>query len=290
MDLKAMQEILMERHGLDIPIHTCQRAKKRLKEWIRGNHRESYARLRSNIEGLIKGMVEIFPESERRICDVHYYRNFSKDYPGGLSILVIACNAYTKHVHKQIMKAIMKESKEAYEWQLDEHLNTGLESFNGKIEKYRHKPIFSLLEAIRRKSVQIITNRSGISKDWKGKVIPRVKLLLVKVEKESRAYRLTPIGRGIFEDERDYLKIRLSPVDIKRGMPQTKRKRDIMERRKEFNRSITLKCSYCKHFGHNKRSDIKDGVDGVLEILKGKDRPSNKEKRGKRKVGRPRKA
>ena len=45
MGLKAMQEIIMERHGLDIPIHTCQRAKKRLKEWIEGNNGESYVRL-----------------------------------------------------------------------------------------------------------------------------------------------------------------------------------------------------------------------------------------------------
>lgn len=68
---------------------------------------------------------------------------------------------------------------------------TSFVDFNGKIEKYKYKPIFSLLEAIRRKFMQTIANKSRISKDWKGKVVPRVKLLLVKVKKESRACRLT---------------------------------------------------------------------------------------------------
>ncbi|KAJ8432620.1 hypothetical protein Cgig2_032901 [Carnegiea gigantea] len=67
--------------------------------------------------GLIKGMVEIFTESRKRICDVHYNRNFSKDYPGAKLHMLFwtACNAYTKHVYKQTMESIKKESKEAYE-------------------------------------------------------------------------------------------------------------------------------------------------------------------------------
>ncbi|KAJ8428956.1 hypothetical protein Cgig2_003287 [Carnegiea gigantea] len=131
MDLKAMQEILMERHGLDISMHTCQRVKKRLNEWIEGNHRESYARLLEYIETI---------------------------------------------------EAIKKESKETYEWLLDELVEhqarytfdpelkcpdnaaNFIKSLNGKIEKYRYKPIFSLLEAVRRKFMQIIANSSRISK------------------------------------------------------------------------------------------------------------------------------
>jgi len=212
------------------------------------------------------------------------------------------------------------------------------------------------LEAIRRKFMQTITNRCRISKDWKDKLVPRVKLLLVKAEKESRACRLTlagieifevveglthftvdlnthhcdcmvwdissipckhattcnlrerldiqsyvnkaytvekykqtydvcmqPISDPIFWEETDCLKIGPPPIEIKRDRPQIERRRDITERRKEFTRSITLKCSLYKQFGHNKRSHRKDGV---LQILKGKDRSSYKEKRAKRKVGR----
>ena len=43
-----------------------------------------------------------------------------------------------------------------------------------------------MLEAVRRNFMQIITNRANIAKQWKGKVVLRVKLLLVKAEKGSR--------------------------------------------------------------------------------------------------------
>ena len=47
--------------------------------------------------------------------------------------------------------------------------------------------------------MKTIADRANIAKQWKGKVVPRVKILLVKVAKESRACRLTPVGRGIYE-------------------------------------------------------------------------------------------
>jgi len=288
-----------------------------------------------------------------------------------------ACNAYTKHIFTRSMEAIKRESKRAYEWLMDEPVehwarytfdpevkcpdNTTnfVESFNGKIEKFRYKPIFTLLEAVRRKFMKTIADRGSIAKQWKGKVVPRVKILLQKIAKESRACRLTPAGRGIYEviegatqftvdinthccdcmtwnisgipckhaarcilserlelesfvheaysvdrykqiydvcmkpipdpifwEDRELPKIGPPPIDIKRGRPQTERRRDVTEKRKEYSRSNTLKCSICKQFGHNKRSHREDGV---LQILKGKDKPSYQEKRGKRKVGRPRK-
>ncbi|KAJ8426862.1 LOW QUALITY PROTEIN: hypothetical protein Cgig2_008657 [Carnegiea gigantea] len=175
-------------------------------------------------------MVEIFLESKRRIYDMHYNKNFNNDYP------------------------VEHWARYTFDPELKCHGNTinFIESFNSKIEKYIYKTIFSLLEAVRRKFMQIIANRSVISKDWKGKVVPR-------------------IGPPL--------------IDIKRDRPQTKRRRDITERRKVV-RSITLKCSNYKQFYHNKRSHK---IDAVLEILNGKDRPSYKEKQGNRKVGRPRK-
>jgi len=74
-----------------------------------------------------------------------------------------------------------------------------VESFNGKIEKFWYTPIFTLLEAVRRKFMKTIADKANIAKQWKGKVVPRVKLLPVKVAKESRACRLIPASRGILE-------------------------------------------------------------------------------------------
>ena len=80
---------------------------------------------------------------------------------------------------------------------------------------------------------------------------------------------MKPIPDPIFWEDRQLSKIGPSPIDIKRGRPPTERRRDVTEKRKEYSRSNTLKCSYCKQFGHNKRSQR---ADGVLKILKGKDK------------------
>jgi len=56
-----------------------------------------------------------------------------------------------------------------------------------------------MLEAIRRKFMETIANRANIAKQWKGTVVPRVKLLVVMEEKENKACRLTSAGTGVFE-------------------------------------------------------------------------------------------
>ena len=60
-----------------------------------------------------------------------------------------------------------------------------VESCNGKIEKFRYKPIFTLLLEIRRKFMKTIAHR--------------VKLLLVKAKLLSRECVVSLAGRGIFE-------------------------------------------------------------------------------------------
>ena len=126
------------------------------------------------------------------------------------------CNAYNEHVHKQALEAIMKESVGAYEWLMDEPIelwarytfpisikcldNTTnfVESFNGKIELFRYKPIFILLEEIKRKFTKTIANRFNVAKTWIGHVLPRVKVMLIKIELESSCIA-TPASRGVLK-------------------------------------------------------------------------------------------
>jgi len=120
-----------------------------------------------------------------------------------------ACNAYNKHVHKQAMEAIKKESVGAYKWSMAEPIelwarytfpvsvkcpdNTSnfVESFNGKIELFRYKPIFILLKEIRSKFMKTIANKFNVAKTWVGHVVPRVKVMLTKTELESRSCKVT---------------------------------------------------------------------------------------------------
>ncbi|KAJ8432529.1 hypothetical protein Cgig2_030321 [Carnegiea gigantea] len=267
----------MERYGVAVPRHTCDRTKKLLKSWVDGKHEESYARL-----CLAKAFGDIFPECNRRIHDVHYYRNFSAEFPSlsRLCLLLIyiqactclnsaetivtvaayaklhllfwtACNAYNKH----------KESIAAYEWLLGErvehwarytfcvHLkfpdNTPnfVESFNEKIELFRYKP--------------------------PGHVVPRVKILITKTELESRGCLVTLAGRGVFEVLDGSTTFIVNPAEEcpKLGPPPVQLK----------------KCRLSTSW-HNSRSH-KEG--NVLDIRRGKDKPRNPKVDDKRRVGRP---
>ena len=80
-----------------------------------------------------------------------------------------AASAFNEFVHKNAMQKIQKVSDKAYCWLIEEPLehwarykfdpiikipdNTTnyVKSFNGKIERFRNKPIMTLLEEIRNK-------------------------------------------------------------------------------------------------------------------------------------------
>ncbi|KAJ8422476.1 LOW QUALITY PROTEIN: hypothetical protein Cgig2_016078 [Carnegiea gigantea] len=215
-------------------------------------------------KGLIKGMVEIFTESRRRICNVHYNRNFSKDYPGmQTSMHLIAC---ARHTFDPELKC-------------PDNTTNFVESFNGKIEKYRSSQsshCWKLLEG------SLCKQLSRISKDWKGKVVPRVKMLLVKAEKESRAFRLTPTGREIFE-------VLKGPTHFTVGL--NTHYYDCMDHLLLKSKEAGLKLEGGRSLLEASPSNATSAnslviTKGATERM-GKDRPSYKEKRGKRKVGRP---
>ena len=50
MTVVNMQKLIMEKFGVTVPRHTCDRVKKLMKSWIDGKHEESYARLLKYIE------------------------------------------------------------------------------------------------------------------------------------------------------------------------------------------------------------------------------------------------
>jgi len=107
------------------------------------------------------------------------------------------------------------------------------------------------------------------------------------IEKYRAAYDviMKPITDPIFWEDSDCPRLGPLQIEVKRGRPPSERRRDGTEKRKSFSRSLTLRCSVCKQYGHNSKSH-REG--GKLSILRGKDKPSYKSKTGStRKVGRP---
>ena len=61
-----------------------------------------------------------------------------------------------------------------------------VENCNGKIERFRHKPIMVLLEAILHTFMSITAKRAEIAKEWTVKVVLKVTKLLLKLDLDSR--------------------------------------------------------------------------------------------------------
>ncbi|KAJ8444447.1 hypothetical protein Cgig2_005969 [Carnegiea gigantea] len=89
ISVASMQELLTKRYGLTIPSYTARKAKRLCGEWA-------------------EALQEIFLESPRRICAIHYYRNFARYYPGSMqhSLFFAAVYAFNEFVHKKAMKKI----------------------------------------------------------------------------------------------------------------------------------------------------------------------------------------
>ena len=74
-----------------------------------------------------------------------------------------------------------------------------MESFNKKIELFRYKAVFTLLEEIRRKFMKTLANRFKVAKSWSSHVISIVKMFITKIELESRGCIVNHAHKGVFE-------------------------------------------------------------------------------------------
>ncbi|KAJ8427849.1 hypothetical protein Cgig2_012549 [Carnegiea gigantea] len=97
-------------------------------------------------------------------------------------------------------------------------------------------------------------------------------MIITKTELESRGCAVTPISR-----EKECPEIDPLLAQLKRGRPPNERRRDIIEKRKVYTRSNTLRCS--KYKSHEEGN--------VLEIRPGKDKPRKPKVGDKRRVARP---
>lgn len=69
-------------------------------------------------KGIIKAVEKIMPQALRRICVLHFYKNFAANFPGAWFhfFFYIAANAYLDYVLKKSMEKIKGKEPAAYEW------------------------------------------------------------------------------------------------------------------------------------------------------------------------------
>ncbi|GJW59086.1 RNA-directed DNA polymerase [Tanacetum coccineum] len=227
------------------------------------------------------------PNAEHKQCARHIYENFKKQYPGleFRKLFWAASKASYPQLFNKIMDKIKSANPNAHKFLMDKNpkswsraffeVDRGCESiengfsecFNSVIVNVRHKPLLTMLEAIRVIVLERMNKMGEISRKWN----PRVILLINRLPEsyvpawfETDMYFVTyhnyvkPVpGMNFWPDQSMYSTV-LPPKPRKMpGRPKKKRIRAIGEGGSSTRVSkVGSQGSFsnCKQHGHNKSS------------------------------------
>ncbi|KAJ8422979.1 LOW QUALITY PROTEIN: hypothetical protein Cgig2_021873 [Carnegiea gigantea] len=167
--LVNIQKLIMKRCGVVIPRHTC--------EYV--IEKRSY----SSLSFLLFNMVIVTTGRKLHL----YFEQLAI-----LTTNMLTTRGSTKEKSVDTYHWLLGDTIEhwaTYTFAIDlkcpNNTTNFMETCNEKIELFSYKPLFMLLEEIRRKSMNTIASRCKIAKTWTGHVVPRVKILLTKTKVES---------------------------------------------------------------------------------------------------------
>ncbi|GJS75670.1 hypothetical protein Tco_0725551 [Tanacetum coccineum] len=245
--------------------------------------------------GLIEPVKDVMLNAEHRQCARHIYENFRKQYPGleFRQLLWSASKASYPQLFNKIMDKIKSANPNAHKYLIDKNPKTWSKAFfevdkgwkaidNGFSECFnsvsvnvRHKPLLTMLEAIRVLVLERMNKMREISRKWNPGVCPNIKKRLEWLKKQQRvpesdvpawfeidmyfvAYNnYVKPGMNFWPDQSMYSTV-LPPKPRKMpSRPKKKRVRAIGEGG-SLTRISKLgsqgSCSNCKKPGHNKSS------------------------------------
>ncbi|VFQ62669.1 unnamed protein product [Cuscuta campestris] len=167
---------------------------------------------------IIKGLRNAFPKAKRRICVLHFYKNFASKFSGAWfhSFFYIVANTFSEYVFKKAMEKIKEEDVEAYDWLMDnephehwarhkfdpalkcdDNTNNFVESFNKAIISHRAKPTLQMLEEIRKLIGNRFEKKFDLGRSWCTTITPYVDNKLRVLAMEYRVCsEVVGAGRG----------------------------------------------------------------------------------------------
>ncbi|VFQ62551.1 unnamed protein product [Cuscuta campestris] len=170
---------------------------------------------------IIKGLRNTLPKAKRRICVLHFYKNFASKFSGAWfhSFFYIVANTFSEYVFKKAMEKIKEEDADAYDWLMDnephehwarhkfdpalkcdDNTNNFVESFNKAIISHRAKPTLQMLEEIRKLIGNRFEKRFDLGRSWCTTIKPYVDNKLRVLAMESRVCsEVVGAGRGEFD-------------------------------------------------------------------------------------------
>ncbi|VFQ87781.1 unnamed protein product [Cuscuta campestris] len=172
-------------------------------------------------KAIIKGLRNTLPKAKRRICVLHFYKNFASKFSGAWfhSFFYIVANTFSEYVFKKAMEKIKEEDADAYDWLMDnephehwarhkfdpalkcdDNTNNFVESFNKAIISHRAKPTLQMLEEIRKLIGNRFEKRFDLGRSWCTTITPYVDNKLRVLAMESRVCsEVVGAGRGEFD-------------------------------------------------------------------------------------------
>ncbi|KAJ9547292.1 hypothetical protein OSB04_019835 [Centaurea solstitialis] len=144
-------------------------------------------------KGLVQVIKDVMPNAEHRQCARHIYENFRKLFSGMEFInLFLESKLANSSAHKYLMEKEPKTWSRAFfevNRECDSVENGFSECFNFVLLKVRHKPIITMLEAIRTILMERMNTMRRISDTWVEDICPSIKKKL-DIAKDQQRYIL----------------------------------------------------------------------------------------------------
>lgn len=170
-------------------------------------------------KGLIEAMKLVMPYVEHRQCARHIYEGFKKHYTGleFRNLFWAASKASYPQLFNKIMDNIKKANPGAHKFLMDKNPKTwsiaffevdrGCEAvengfsecFNSVIVGVRHKPLITMLEAIRVVVLERMQKMREVSGKWTPGVCPNIQKRLECLKDQQRFWHVIPTGGNVFE-------------------------------------------------------------------------------------------
>ncbi|KAJ9542528.1 hypothetical protein OSB04_029034 [Centaurea solstitialis] len=200
--------------------------------------------------GLVQVVKDVMPNAEHRQCARHIYENFRKVF-SGVEFRNLFWRA-SKASYPQLFESVMNEIRGC-----DSVENGFSECFNFVLLKVRHKPIITMLEAIRTILMERMNTMRRTSDTWAEDICPSIKKKLDMAKDQQRFWRVIP-----------------------KRMPRRpkKQRKKVMHEPSPHHGKVSrqgsvMTCQRCFQVGHNKRGCKQNATHGPPKSTKPPGRP-----------------
>ncbi|GKD70504.1 hypothetical protein Tco_1324594 [Tanacetum coccineum] len=190
---KHVERLVKSMSGELRVVAKCEQRPPRLSDPEKGKQRKQTNRgngltlMSDQHKGLIEAVKRVMPNAELKQCARHIYDKIKSGNPNSHKYLV---DKNSKTWSRAFFK--VNKGSEAIE-------NGFSECFNSVIVNVRHKPLLTMLEAIRVIVLERMNKMKEIKRKWNPRACPNIKKRLEWLKEQQRFWHVIPAGGNLFE-------------------------------------------------------------------------------------------